>query len=44
MEDNPEKSAIKEVDQYYELISYGGNNSVDTMKRLKSMVKKSLSS
>ncbi|WP_373031261.1 transglutaminaseTgpA domain-containing protein [Sulfurovum sp.] len=44
MEDNPEKSAIKDVDQYYELISYGGNNSVDTMKQLKSMVKKCLSS
>ena len=44
MEDDPEKSGIKEVDQYYELISYGGNNSVDTMKQLKSMVKKCLSS
>ena len=44
MKDHPEKSAIKEVDQYYEVISYGGDSSVDTMKQLKSMVKNSLSS
>jgi hypothetical protein len=44
MKDHPEKCAIKEVDQYYEIISYGGDSSADTMKQLKIMVKKSLSS
>jgi len=44
MKDHPEKNAIKEVDKYYETISYGGDSSAATMKQLKSMVKKSLSS
>ncbi|WP_238536353.1 transglutaminase family protein [Sulfurovum sp. AR] len=44
MKDHPEKSALKEVDNCYELISYGGDTSSATMKQLKRMVKKSLSS
>ncbi|GIU00203.1 hypothetical protein TSL6_07090 [Sulfurovum sp. TSL6] len=44
LKDHPDKSAIKEVDTYYETISYGGDSSTATIKRLKSMVKKSLSS
>ena len=44
MKDHPDKNAIKEVDKYYESISYGGDSSAATMKQLKNMVKKSLSS
>jgi len=44
LEDHPDKNAIKEVDTYYETISYGGDSSAATIKRLKSMVNKSLSS
>ncbi len=44
MKDHPEESAIKDVDKYYESIAYGGDSSIETMKQLKSMVKKCLSS
>ncbi len=44
MNDHPDNSAIKEVDSCYEALSYGGDNSTVTMKQLKRMVKKSLSS
>jgi hypothetical protein len=44
LEDNPDKNTIKEVDRYYELISYGGDASSHTKKAFKKMVKKSLSS
>ena len=44
LKDHPDKRTIKEVDTYYETISYGGDSSAATIKRLKSMVKKSLSS
>ena len=44
LEDHPDKNMIKEVDRYYELISYGGDASPTTKKELKKMVKKSLSS
>ena len=44
MKDHPDNSVIKEVDKYYETISYGGDSSSATIKQLKSMVKKSLSS
>jgi hypothetical protein len=44
MKDHPDNSTIKEVDRYYETISYGGDSSAATIKRLKSMVKKSISS
>jgi hypothetical protein len=43
MEENPERITIKEVDQYYEKIFYGGDSSEATMKKLKQTVKKSLS-
>ena len=43
MKDHPEKTAIKEVDTYYESIAYGGDSSVEKMKQLKSKVKKCLS-
>jgi len=44
MNDHPEKSAIKEVDKYYETISYGGDTSDATIKQFKRMVKMCLSS
>lgn len=44
MQDHPDKSAIKEVDRYYETISYGSDSSAASIKQLKSMVRKSLSS
>lgn len=44
MKDHPHENSIKEVDKYYETISYGGDTSAATMKQLKSVVKKSLSS
>ena len=44
MKDHPDNSVIKEVDKYYETISYGGDSSSATIKQLKSMVKQSLSS
>jgi len=44
MKDNPDKNTIKGVDKYYETISYGGDTSVATIKKLKNIVKKSLSS
>ncbi|MBT8343525.1 MAG: hypothetical protein KJO45_02295, partial [Sulfurovum sp.] len=44
MKDHPENTAIKGVDRYYETISYGGDTSAATLKQLKNMVKKSLSS
>ncbi len=44
LEDHPDKNMIKEVDRYYELISYGGDASPTTKKEFKKMVKKSLSS
>ena len=44
LEDHPDKNMIKEVDRYYELISYGGDASSHTKKEFKKMVKKSLSS
>ena len=42
--DHPDKSTIKEIDRYYELISYGGDASSQTKKVFKETVKKSLSS
>jgi transglutaminase-like putative cysteine protease len=44
MKDHPDKSAIKEVDRYYETISYGEDTSAVTFKQFKSVVKKALSS
>ena len=44
IKDHPDNSAIKAVDRYYETISYGGDSSAATVKQLKRMVKKSLSS
>ena len=44
LKENPEQDGIKEVDRYYEIISYGGDNSVETMKQFKNLVKKTLSS
>ena len=44
LKDHPDKNTIKEVDTYYEIISYGNDNSAYTIKQLKSMVKKSLKS
>jgi len=44
LEDHPEKNSIKEVDKYYEMISYGGDNSPETKKVFKNIVKQSLSS
>ena len=44
MHDNPDKVTIKDVDKYYEMVSYGGDGSVETKKKLKHLVKKSLSS
>ena len=43
LEDHPEKNSIKEVDKYYEMISYGGDNSPETKKVFNKMVKQSLS-
>jgi len=42
MNDHPEINTLKEVDEYYELISYGGDISIETKKKLKAVVKKSL--
>jgi len=42
MNDHPDKSTIKEVDRYYETISYGGDTSDATIKQFKRMVKKCL--
>lgn len=44
MKNNPHKNSIKKVDKYYETISYGGDTSIATITKLKSIVKKSLSS
>jgi transglutaminase-like putative cysteine protease len=44
MKEHPENSAIKAVDSCYEALSYGGDISAATMKQLKRMVKKSISS
>jgi len=44
IKDHPDKNAIKEVDKFYEKISYGGDSSAATIKQFKSVVKKSLSS
>lgn len=44
MRDHPDKSTIKEVDRYYEAISYGGDSSAATIKQFKRVVKKCLSS
>ena len=44
MKDHPEQNSLKDVDKYYEIISYGGDNSSETMKQLKNIVKKSISS
>jgi hypothetical protein len=43
LKDNPDNSAVKAVDCCYEKISYGNGTSKVTMKELKRMVKKSLS-
>lgn len=43
MKDHPDNSALKEVDRYYEAISYGGDTSAAAMKQLKRVVKKSVS-
>jgi transglutaminase-like putative cysteine protease len=42
LKDNPHKNAIKDVDNYYEKITYGNDTSKATMKKLKEMVKKSV--
>jgi len=42
MNDHSEINTLKEVDEYYELISYGGDVSIETKKKLKAVVKKSL--
>lgn len=42
LKDNPHQSTIKDVDRYYEKITYGNDTSKVTMKKLKQMVKKSL--
>jgi transglutaminase-like putative cysteine protease len=44
LNDHPDKSVIKDVDKYYEMITYGGESSDETKKILKKMVKKSVSS
>ncbi|MGB5506756.1 MAG: hypothetical protein WBM70_08725, partial [Sulfurovum sp.] len=44
LNDHADKSAVREVDRYYEMISYGGDTSLETKKKFKNMVKKSLSS
>jgi transglutaminase-like putative cysteine protease len=44
IKDHPQESEIKDVDKFYEKISYGGDSSAATIKQFKSMVKKSLSS
>ncbi len=44
MKDHPQNSAIKTVDSCYEALSYGGDSSAATVKQLKRMVKKSVSS
>ncbi|MCW8820817.1 MAG: DUF3488 and transglutaminase-like domain-containing protein [Sulfurovum sp.] len=43
LKDKPENSAVKAVDDCYEKISYGNDTSKATIKELKHMVKKSLS-
>ncbi|GIT97789.1 DUF3488 and transglutaminase-like domain-containing protein [Sulfurovum sp. TSL1] len=43
MKDHPDNSALKEVDRYYEAISYGGDTSAAALKQLKRVVKKSVS-
>ena len=43
MQDYPHKNFIKEIDKCYEQISYGDDNSKETLKELKKLVKKSLS-
>lgn len=43
LKDNPDNSAVKAVDGCYEKISYGNDTSKVTIKELKRMVKKSLS-
>lgn len=44
LKDHPEKSVINQVDRYYELITYGGDNSYKTKKRFKDLIKHSLTS
>jgi len=44
LNDNPEKKMIEDVDRFYELISYAGENSPQMKKKFKMVVKKSLSS
>ena len=44
LDDHPNKNSVKEVDRYYEIISYGGDSSPQTKKRFKKLVKQSLSS
>ncbi len=44
IKEHPENSAIKAVDSSYEALSYGGDTSDATIKQLKRMVKKGLSS
>ena len=43
-EDNPQNSAIKEIDRYYEKIYYGGDSSKDTLKEFKRVISESLKS
>lgn len=43
IKDNPQQNTIKDVDRYYEKISYGGDSSAETMQEFKKVVKRSLS-
>jgi hypothetical protein len=40
--DHPDDFSIKQVDEYYELITYGNDTSIETKKKFKDVVKKSL--
>ena len=44
MQEHPGNSALSDVDRYYEQITYGGDSSETSLKKLKKMVKMSLSS
>ena len=42
LNDHPDDSSIKQVDEYYDLITYGNDTSIETKKKFKDVVKKSL--
>jgi hypothetical protein len=42
LNDHPDDFSIKQVDEYYELITYGKDTSIETKKKFKDVVKKSL--